>query len=56
MPYVEQFSPMEVINDFDVSFEAACNAYNAAERRMSHNRAKLCDYEEDFIAEFKNQH
>lgn len=54
MSYVEHFSPMEITDDFDISYEAACNAYSAAESRIFCNKAKLCDYEKEFIAVFKS--
>ena len=52
MRYVEKYSPIELINDFDISFEAACNAYNHAERRLRYNKQELDDFEKEFIAEY----
>ena len=52
MEYVEKYSPIELIDDFDISFEAACNAYNHAERRLRYNKQKLDDFEKEFIVEF----
>lgn len=56
MPYINRFSFMEITDDFDISFEAACNAYKAAENRILSNKSDLNDYENEFIAEFISKH
>lgn len=56
MPYIGCFSQMEITDDFDISYEAACNAYNAAENRIIRNKTELGDYEKEFIAEFISKH
>ena len=55
MPYIGKFSPMEIIDDFDISFDAACNAYKAAKSRICSNKADLNDYENEFIVEYTNK-
>ncbi len=50
MPYVGRFSVAELVSDFDISYEAASNAYNAAENRILSSKSELTDYENEFIA------
>lgn len=55
MPYIGYFSPMKLVYDFDISYEAAYNAYSSTENRITCNKNKLSLFEEEFIASFKNK-
>lgn len=55
MPYIDRFQVMELVYDFDISYEAACNAYKSAESRIHGNKSALEDFEKEFIAEFNSQ-
>ena len=52
MPYIGRFSEMEIMDDFDISYDAACNAYNAAINRIFCKKDELSDYETEFIYGF----
>lgn len=53
MPYVKRdLTVMEIVSDFDISLEAAENAYNNASNRIAAGKTKLEDYEVEFINEF----
>jgi hypothetical protein len=52
MPYINKCQIMELVYDFDISYEAACNAYKAANNRILGNKSDLEDFEKEFIAEF----
>lgn len=53
MPYVKRdLTVMEIVSDFDISLEAAENAYNNAINRIAAGKTKLEDYEVEFINEF----
>ncbi len=52
IPYIERFQVMELVYDFDISYEAACNAYKSAESRIHGNKSEFDDFEKEFIAYF----
>jgi hypothetical protein len=53
MPYVKRdLTVMEIVSDFDISLEAAENAYNNASNRIAAEKSQLEDYEVEFINEF----
>ena len=55
MPYVKDSSPYEITQDFDISYEAACNAFSAAENRLASSKAELSDFEKEFVDEFNKR-
>lgn len=46
---------MELVYDFDISYEAASNAYKSAESRIYGNKSSLEAFEKEFIAEFTSK-
>ena len=52
MPYVG-YSPMDVAADFEISFDAAKNALNAATNRILLGKSRLEEFERRFINEIK---
>lgn len=56
MPYIQDHTQIDMINEFGISYEAACNAYKAAENRILSNKADLEDYENEFIADYNSRH
>ncbi len=52
MPYIDRFQIIKLVYDFDISYEAASNAYKSAKSRIYGNKSDLKDFEKEFITEF----
>lgn len=55
MPYIDRIQVIKLVYDFDISYEAACNAYKSAKSRIYGNKSDLKDFEKEFIAEYMSK-
>lgn len=55
MPYVKNSTPYEITQDFNISYEAACNAFKTAENRIAFNKGVLSDFEKEFVYKFNEK-
>lgn len=52
MPYIDRSQIIKIVCDFDISYEAASNAYKSAKSRIYRNKPDLEDFEKEFITKF----
>ena len=53
MEYINKgLTQVDIMADFDISYEAATNAYNSAVNRIFYGKSDLAKFEKEFIIEF----
>lgn len=53
MEYINKgLTQVDIMADFDISYEAATNAYNSAVNRLFYGKSDLAKYEKEFVIEF----